>query len=158
MRHLLRRAVGIFSGVAVACGGSLPHPPLIPQPADALVPVDTLPPPARVEYVPPRPPVSGAVWVDGEWTLHRGRWAWKVGRWLVTPPAARYAPWACVRASDGALYFASGAFRDMSGKLVDEPVPLAVAKADAVAVVEPDGLTALTGRTLRAVEASTTTR
>jgi hypothetical protein len=157
-RHLVRSAVGIVSGLAVACGGTLPHPPLIAQPADALVLVDTLPPPARVEYVPPRPAVSGAVWIDGEWTLRRGSWAWKVGRWLVSPPGARYAPWACVRGSDGALYFVAGAFRDLNGKPVDEPGSLAVAKADAVAVVEPDGLTALTGRTLRAVESTTPTK
>jgi hypothetical protein len=157
-RFLVRSAVGIVSGLAVACGGTLPHPPLIPQAAEALVPVDTLPPPARVEYVPSRPATTGAVWVDGEWTLRRGRWAWRVGRWLVAPPGARYAPWVCVRGTDGALYFAPGVFRGPDGKAVDEPAPLSIAKADAVAVVEPVGLAAVTGRTLRAVEATTPAR
>jgi hypothetical protein len=149
---LVRSAIGIVGGWTVACGGTLPHPPYIAQPDDALVAVASVPPPARVEYVPARPARSGAVWVDGEWTLRRGRWAWRLGRWLVVPAAARYSPWVFVRAADGALYFAPGTFRDVQGKSVDDPVALAVAEADAVPVVESDGLTAITGRTLRNAE------
>jgi hypothetical protein len=47
------------------------------------------------------------------------------------------------------VYMAPGTFRDAEGKVVDEPAPLALAKADTVGVVEPDGLPALTGRTSR---------
>ncbi len=99
--------------------------------------------------MPARPAVAGAVWVDGEWTLRRGRWAWKLGRWLVPPPGARFAPWAFVRATDGTPTFAPGTFVDVSGKVIDEPPPLAVAKADAVLVVDSEGAEAVTGRTLR---------
>jgi hypothetical protein len=150
----LRGAVGIVFGLAVACGGHLPHPPYIPQPTEALVAVPTLPPPARVEYVPPRPKVAGAVWLDGEWTERRGRWAWKLGRWVVPPPESRFSPSVFVRAPSGNAYYAAGTFRDASGKPMLEPAPLAVAKADSVAVVDPDGLPALTGRTLRPSEAT----
>jgi hypothetical protein len=90
------------------------------------------------------------VWIDGEWALRRGRWSWKLGRWVVAPPATRFSPWAFVRAADGSLYFAPGVFRDASGEVVAEPALLAVGKADAVTVVDPDGLAAITGRTLRA--------
>jgi hypothetical protein len=144
-----RVAVGIVVAWAVACGGSLPHPPYIQQPPTALVTVLVEPPPARFEYVPARPDVKGAVWIDGEWSLRRGRWAWTVGRWLVVPAGVKYSPWAFVRAADGTLRFAPGAFWDAAGKSVAAPVALAEAKAGTVAVVDPDGFTETTGRTRR---------
>ena len=150
---LFRVAVGIVGGFAVACGGTLPHPPYIAQPQTALVLVSSVPPPARVEYVPRRPAQAGAVWVDGEWTLRRGRWAWRVGRWVALPSGTRFSPWAFVRAEDGSLFMAPGVFRDVAGKVVDEPAPLAVGQADAAADIDPDGQTAVTGRTLRAPDA-----
>lgn len=114
--------------------------------------MDGPPPPARLEYIPARPRQSGAVWIDGEWTLRRGRWAWKLGRWLIPPADARFSPWAFVHGTDGTPYFAPGVFRDATGKPIDEPPPLAVGRADAVTVVEADGLIAITGRTLHAVD------
>lgn len=134
---------------AVACGRTLPHPPYIQQPSSALVAVAAEPPPARVEHVPPRPAAKGAVWLDGEWTERRGRWAWKPGRWVVAPPGASYSPWAFVRGLDGAPYFAPGTFRDAQGAAVDEPPPLAVARPSVVPVIGPDGLAETVGRTIR---------
>lgn len=90
------------------------------------------------------------MWLDGEWTLKRGRWAWRVGRWVVPPKGAVYSPWTFVRALDGSIFFAPGAFWDADGKAVLEPPPLALAKAGTVAVIDPEGNTASTGRTLAA--------
>jgi len=143
--------VGVW---AVACGGSLPHPPYIQQPEAALVPVPAEPPPARVEDVPARPDVKGAVWIDGEWSLQRGRWAWTLGRWVVTPRGASYSPWVFVRRADGALQFAPGAFWDADGKPVRPPVPIVEAKAGSGAVIDPEGVTDTTGRTRRATMAT----
>jgi streptogramin lyase len=103
--------------------------------------------------VPPKPKVDGAVWVDGEWTERRGRWAWKLGRWVLPPPGARFSPWVFVRGDDGSAYFAPGVFRDAKGEPVAEPTALEVAKADAVAVVDAEGVTVITGRTVHAHEA-----
>jgi hypothetical protein len=137
----------------VACGPSLPHPAFIAQPSSALAAVATEPPPARVEYVPRQPKQKGCVWIDGEWSLKRGRWAWRLGRWVVPPVGSSYSPWAFVRAADGSLFFAPGVFRDADGKVLDDPPPLELAKADAIAVVDPEGNTELTGRTVRAPSA-----
>jgi hypothetical protein len=112
------------------------------------------PPPARFEYVPAQPNAKGAVWIDGEWALRRGRWGWTVGRWVVVPLGVKYAPWAFERAADGTLRFAPGAFRDAAGNAVDPPVPLVEAKAGTVAVVDPDGFTETTGRTRRVAVSS----
>jgi hypothetical protein len=149
LRGYLRGAVGILIALA-ACGGQLPHPPYIPQPSEALTEVDAAPPPPRVEYIPGQPNVPGAVWLDGEWLQKRGRWAWKLGRWVVPPEGAKFAPWAFVRSADGTLYFASGVFRNASGKAVADPPPLAVARAGSATVLLYDGDVAVTGRTIRA--------
>lgn len=55
-----------------------------------------------------------------------------------------------MRGTGDNLYFAPGVFRDAAGKVVDEPPPLVVGKADSAAVVGSDGIIVLTGRTLRA--------
>jgi hypothetical protein len=94
--------------------------------------------------------VKGAVWIDGEWSLRRDRWAWTLGRWVVTPKGASYSPWVFVRRSDGTLQFAPGAFWDVDKKPVRAPVPLVEAKASSGAVVDPEGATEATGRTRRA--------
>jgi len=144
--------LGVIGALAVACDGTLPHPPYTPQPESSLVAVEAPPPPARAEYVPPQPSVRGAVWLDGEWTLKRGRWAWRAGRWLVPPADSVFSPWVFVRGVDGTPYVAPGVFRDRNGKAVDEPAPLAVGTPNTGAVVDADGLLAITGRSLHAPE------
>ncbi len=113
---------------------------MTPQPTSALVEVPYPPPPARAEVMPP-PPREDAVWIDGEWVWQGGRWSWRAGRWVVVPPGVAFAPWTTVRASNGTLYAAEGAFRDAKGNAVPEPPPLASGRARGGAVVNPEGET-----------------
>jgi len=132
-----------------ACGaGALPGPSYVAQPTSALVAVPYPPPPARVESVPPRPR-STAAWIDGEWSWRRRRWLWVSGRWVEPPRGARYAPWTLVRAADGTLYEAPGAWRDARGGEVAPPAPLAQASVSDAAVVDANGEWRAAGRTLR---------
>jgi hypothetical protein len=134
--------------VALACNGSLPHPPYVAQPSSALTAVPLPPPPARVEVVPPSP-AKGAVWIDGEWVFRRGRWAWTLGEWVVPAPGTFFSPWTSVRTADGTLLHAPGVWRDAKGQPVASPPPLAVATAQAGPVVNAEGVTETTGRTER---------
>jgi hypothetical protein len=129
----------------LACASDLPGPPYIPQPSAALVAVQYPPPPARVEFVPPKPP-GEAVWIDGEWVWKARRWSWRSGRWVVPIPEARFSPWAVVRGADGTLYFASGAWRDANGQEVPEPHPIATAQAGMGQIIDPEGEQETTGR------------
>jgi len=135
-----------------ACSGSLPHPTYVPQPTSALTSVPIPPPPARVEAIPPKPSAKGAVWVDGEWSYRRGRWAWVLGRWVVPPPDAAFSPWTVVRDADGDLFHAPGTWRDREGRAIDPPPALAVANAQGGPVVDAEGLTEITGRTMKNAE------
>ncbi len=106
------------------------------------------PPPARVEYVPPRP--SGdAVWIDGEWAWRGRRWAWRAGRWVVPPPNASFAPWTTVRDPLGTVHIAAGAWRDRDGNEVAAPKPLAFGRPSAGPVITPEGEEEPTGATQR---------
>jgi hypothetical protein len=126
--------------IGLACGPrELPAPRYTSQPTSALVEVPYPPPPARIETVPPRPDVSGSVWIDGEWTWLTRRWAWKPGRWVSPPSDARFAPWTTVRDRAGTLYFATGAWRTDSGAEVAEPKPLATSGPAPAVVVTPEG-------------------
>jgi WXXGXW repeat (2 copies) len=126
----------------------LPRPPYSAQPTSALVELRVPPPPARVEAVPALPK-AGAVWIDGEWTLRRARWAWIPGRWVLPPEAETFSPWVVVRGKDGRLWQAPGTWRDAHGKAIDGPTPLAVAGVDSSQVVNANGETEPTGRTLK---------
>src|SRR5690242_2735513 len=99
----MRAAIALFGWASlvaaafVACGmRRLPAPPFTSQPTSALEAVPYPPPPALVEWVPPKPD-GAAVWIDGEWMWQSGRWTWKRGRWVRPPPGARFAPWTTVR-------------------------------------------------------------
>jgi hypothetical protein len=148
MRAALRLGFVGLSLLAWGCGGALPRPPYLPQPSSALSIVPLAPPPPRVEQVPDSP-AKGAVWIDGEWVYRRGRWAWLLGRWVAVPTGASFSPWVIVRASDGALYFAPGTWRDKSGNSVDAPAPLAEAITSAGPVVDAEGVIQMTGRTVK---------
>jgi hypothetical protein len=136
--------------LASACSSSPPHPRYVAQSTEALLPVPIGPPPARVEAVPP-PPAKGAVWVDGEWTFRRGRWAWVLGRWVIPAPGTAFSPWTIVRDSHGDLLHAPGIWRDARGRPTDPPPPLAFASAQPGPVVDSEGVTEVTGRTLKSL-------
>jgi hypothetical protein len=128
-------------GCAIACGGtSVPTPPYGRHTTAALIEVPYPPPPARVEAI-PKAPNDDAVWVDGEWVWQSRRWAWKPGRWVAPPKGAVFVPWTSVRDSRGVLFVASGIWRDGSGRDMDEPQPLAAARARGGTVVNPEGET-----------------
>src|SRR5580658_9305492 len=134
MRAGLEWTGWVFAGgLAVlgwACSGRLPHPTYAPQPSSALTSVPIPPPPARVEAVPPSPG-KGSVWVDGEWSYRRGRWAWILGRWVIPPPDTAFSPWVVVRGANGDVFHAPGTWRDKDGHPIDPPQALAVANAQA---------------------------
>jgi hypothetical protein len=83
------------------------------------------------------------------------RWAWTLGYWVVLPPQASYAPWAFTRAADGTMYYAPGSWRDASGKVLERPAALVTATADSVAIIDPEGNTEVTGRTMRSAPSAT---
>jgi hypothetical protein len=145
MRLLVRASVAIM----VACGGGLPIPIYTQQRPDALALVPYPPPPARAEFVPNRP-ANDTVWIDGEWVWRRRRWAWRPGRWVVPPSGGRFSPWVMVRADDGAVYYASGAWRDAKDQEIADPQPLATGRSSAGEVVNAEGERENTGQTVRA--------
>lgn len=153
-RDVLRPSLLLLSALPLtACGVPLPHPPYVPQATSALAPVAFAPPPGRAEVIPPRPPTADA-WVDGEWIYRHGRWFWLLGRWVKTPPGARYAPWVCVHAMDGTAYYAASAWYGANGApLVAGPPPLAFATASGEAVFDAEGDVEQTGRSLKTAPA-----
>ncbi|MDB4935878.1 MAG: hypothetical protein JWP87_2850 [Labilithrix sp.] len=129
-----------IAGVLLACGaGRLPAPAYTGQPTDALQQVDFPPPPARVEFVPPEPEESAAVWIDGEWTWQGGRYAWKPGRWLAPPTGAKFSPWTWQRDKLGDYYVAEGKWRDAQGRELPDPKPIAVGRTRGGSVTGPEG-------------------
>ncbi len=138
--------VGVVLLVLSSCGQTLPKPLMTRHPREAFAEVPFPPPPGRVEFIPAQPR-DGAVWIDGEWTWEPmgKRWSWKYGRWVAPLPGARYAPSTLVRASDGTLFFAAGAWRDAHGQEVPAPAVLALARASEEDVVNPEGTKEPTG-------------
>jgi hypothetical protein len=132
----------------IACGESVPHPAYVRQPTSALMQVGYPPPPARVEFV-PKQPSKDAVWIDGEWQWQGRRWAWRIGRWVVPPAGARFAPWMMVRDAAGVVYYAEGTWRNAKEEEVPEPAPVATGRPTISDVFDPEGETEPTGRTIR---------
>jgi hypothetical protein len=132
----------------VDCGGTLPHPPFAPQVTSALTPIDLPPPPGRIERIPDDPPQANA-WIDGEWIARHGRWYWLLGRWVKTPPGARYSPWVVVRSTDGRAFIAPGVWKDAKGATIQPPPPLAIAIANGSAVYDAAGTVDATGRSIK---------
>ncbi len=75
------------------CGGGLALAPEAEAPSAELVVVDSLPPPAIPEEVPPLPKdKSHLVWTDGCWEWSIGRWIWVRGGWVDAPQGGAYFP------------------------------------------------------------------
>lgn len=87
-----------------------------------------------------------------------GRWYWLVGRWVIAPVGAKYAPWVAVFASDGTPYWAPGVWLNEQGRPLIPPPPLALAKPSRGGVVDPEGNVDVTGRTITVVPVWTYTR
>jgi hypothetical protein len=108
-------ALTLASVVAlVACGGSsLPLPVTGPHVGEDSITVPTVPPPGKVEVIPPPPAkLKSPVWIDGEWEWANGRhWQWKDGRWEEPMPDGYYAPPKTVRLSDGSLVHFNGTWK-----------------------------------------------
>jgi hypothetical protein len=140
------RAVGLAAFGMIGCGGGLPRPAYAPQPTGALVQVPVLPPPGRIEAVPPRP--SGApVWLDGEWGWRRARWAWTAGRWVDPPARAKFSPWVFVRGAEGTLWYAPGVWRATDGTPAAEPSGRATARVETTEVLNARGESVVVGAT-----------
>lgn len=92
-----------------ACSGSLPSPPKGTQVGAEPVNVPSMPPPGKVEIVPPRPEsMKNPVWIDGEWEWKGRRWVWKEPRWEDLEPGALWAPPMTIRLNDGSLVHYKG--------------------------------------------------
>ena len=100
--------------------------------------IDYPPPPARVEFVTPRP-AGSAVWLNGEWSWTGRRWAWKPGGWVVVPEGAAHAKLVVVRRGDGKLFAAPGSWRNGKGDEVPAPEFMTGSPAKSTAVVDPEG-------------------
>lgn len=144
----MRVCPGLTVLVLAACSRTLAHPPYAPQPSTALVEVSASPPPGRIEVIPPRPGPR-AVWIDGEWSWRRERWAWIEGRWVDPPAAAKFSPWVFVRGADGRMWYAPGAWRSENGGAIDPPPPLTSAHVEPTQVVNASGAVETTGPTVR---------
>ncbi len=129
--------------LAIGCGAgqraaAVPNPPDQPR-----IAIFRVPPPGRVELVPPQPRAD-AVWIDGGWSWTDRRWVWTRGAWVVPPAGAVYSPWKVARGPDARLYFAPAAWRDARGNPIDPPPALVSATVTTVPVVTPDGTQART--------------
>lgn len=94
-----------------ACGPALPVPEVGSHLGDDPVSVPSMPPPGRVEIIPPQPPPpKKTVWIDGEWEWGGRRWQWKEGRWE-EPKGDTFAPAITVRMSDGSIVHFKGTWK-----------------------------------------------
>jgi hypothetical protein len=85
--------------------------------------VPTMPPPGKVEVVPPRPKdLKHPVWVDGEWEWSGRRWTWKEHGWQEQPQGESYALPTTRRLADGRLGHYPGAWTSDTAK-PDAPKP-----------------------------------
>jgi hypothetical protein len=134
----------LLGAVLAGCDGDMPHPRYVQQKTAALEQVGYPAPPARVEFVPSRPP-GNTVWLDGEWGWTGSKWAWTAGRWVVPPPGAMFSPWTTVRDARGNVYFASGVWSDAAGQSIPSPAPLASGRAAPGDIISPEGDNEKTG-------------
>jgi hypothetical protein len=97
------------------------------------------PPPGRVEFIPARPKGERLVWLDGEWEWSGSKWGWTAGRWVVAPPDATFSPWTTVRDERGTVYFASGVWKDATGRALPPPPAIVTGRPTAGDVTSPSG-------------------
>lgn len=108
------------------CGGGLRMAPLGGHPANASPPVvvESPPPPAKIERVPPDPG-SGCAWLDGHWEWASDSWEWKPGAWIVAEEGCHFAVPEAVwvpSAGRGLLFYLSGQwYRDSDGAKCRDP-------------------------------------
>jgi hypothetical protein len=82
-----------------------------------------MPPPGKVEVVPPRPKdLKHPVWIDGEWEWSGRRWTWKEHGWQELPSGESYALPTTRRLADGRLGHYPGAWKSDAAK-PDAPKP-----------------------------------
>jgi hypothetical protein len=106
-----------------ACGDGLPEPRFIEHTGPATDIVPTMPPPGKVEVIPPRPKdLKHPVWIDGEWEWSGRRWTWKEHGWQEQPSGESYAPPTTRRLPDGRLAHYRGAWKSDAEK-PDAPKP-----------------------------------
>jgi hypothetical protein len=131
-------ALGAFGS---ACRQPPPQPPMpppqAPQPSatsaarvgPASIEVPFPPPPARVEFVPPRPSPR-ALWIDGQWTWE-GRWTWERGGWIEVDASAFFLPWSVYRHRDAVLrFYPASWWRREGSRLVTMAAPAFVSRAE----------------------------
>jgi hypothetical protein len=116
------RRVALIGLAVVSCGchAALPRPAAFEGPQRGLQRVPSRPPPALLEIVPPAP-VTGAVWVDGEWRYDGAHWLFDRGGWALTPPGYRRAPSVLVYAPDGSLLYAPPSWVGPDGRRAAPP-------------------------------------
>ena len=139
----------------LACSSGLPRPPYSAQKTTDLQEVPFPPPPARVEFVPDQPNAE-CVWIDGEWEWTGRVWTWKRGRWVEPIPNATFSPWTTVRGADGMLYLAGGTWRDAKGDAIDPPTAISYGKPTAGSLVDSEGVSEHTGRSIKEDKADET--
>ncbi len=109
----MRQLLLALPALVACCAGALPEPPLGEGsvPGEQSQVVLTMPPPGRVQIVPPRPTLRNAVWIDGEWAWNGRRWVWQDHGWQSTVPDQVYALPRTTRLSDGRLIHSPGQWR-----------------------------------------------
>ncbi len=113
---------------SLGCSSSLKVIPTGPHPLSggALpVAVDSEPPAAQIEEIPPRPSRDCA-WADGQWSWLDNRWKWQPGQWVRVPEGCYYAHalmvWVPTVNGPGALFYTHGQwYRQGGAGVCEEP-------------------------------------
>jgi hypothetical protein len=99
----------------VGCSRVLPEPKMADDDRQGEQPtvVSSMPPPGKVEIVPPHPPeLKRPVWIDGEWEWSAGRrWVWKEHGWEENHPGEVYELPVTKRLPDGKLVHFPGRWK-----------------------------------------------
>lgn len=95
--------------------------------------VDSLPPPALPEEIPPlTEDQSHLLWTDGCWERSIGRWIWVRGGWVDVPQGGAYFPGDIAVGRDGELHWTPCSWI-VDGKAVGLLVPIVPARYPASA-------------------------
>ena len=121
-----RVALALLGPSFGGCGSGLRMAPIGGHPANASPPVivDSPPPSAKIEHVPPDPGPACA-WLDGHWEWASETWEWTPGAWLAVEEGCHFAlPEAVWVPSEGRglLFYLSGQwYRDKDGGKCGNP-------------------------------------